>query len=86
MGRTHKTKDADKQSADDANVEAKLAENRRKLAMNMLTAAYTMSAINRMSQNVDSRFDSLHVSLADLNQTVAVVEERISSNKQSERT
>ena len=45
------------------------------------TATDILPAINQLSQNVDKRFDTLQMALADLKQTMADIEERVTSNE-----
>lgn len=40
-----------------------------------------MTVINWLSQNIDSRFETLHKSLTDLKQAMADVEKRVTSNE-----
>ncbi|KAG7507637.1 hypothetical protein JOB18_040335 [Solea senegalensis] len=80
----------EKQPTDSSNSEAIASSNRIEasgehidavLPGEMPTATDIMSAINQLSQNVDKSFDTLQISLADLKQTMADVEERLTSNK-----
>lgn len=91
MGKTNKNKGAGgQQQADDANSEANASGSHMEAGAEHTvttppsetpTATDIMSAITRLSQNVDTRFDKLQISLADLKQTMADVEERVTSNE-----
>ncbi|KAL7406837.1 hypothetical protein ABVT39_027186 [Epinephelus coioides] len=91
MGKTNKNKGAERQQqADDANSEANASGSHMDASAEHTdttppsetpTATDIMSAITRLSQNVDTRFDKLQISLADLKQTMADIEERVTSNE-----
>ena len=94
MGRSNKSKGAEnqqQQQVDAANSEANVSGNHMEEASGehtddtplseTPTATDIMFAINQLSQNVDKRFDTLQVSLADLRQTMADIEERVTSNE-----
>ena len=93
MGRSNKSKGAEnqQQQVDAANSEANATGNHMEEASGehtddtplseTPTATDIMFAINQLSQNVDKRFDTLQVSLADLRQTMADIEERVTSNE-----
>lgn len=88
--RTTKTKGTDKQPTDGANSEANANGYRMEASGENTDAAplsetptttNIMSAINRLSQVVDKRFDTFQISLAELKRTMADVEESATSNE-----
>jgi len=83
MGKTNKTKRAEEQPIDGANSEANTSSEHTDAAPPSESPSVTdiISAINRLSQNVNTRFDTLQISLTDLKQTMAAVEERVTSNE-----
>lgn len=81
MGRTKKDKGVEKQSIDDASSEANAIGNLMEASSEHATppsesptTVDIMTAINWLGQNVNSKFETLHESLADLKQAMADVE------------